>query len=110
MESVCVILVVAAHHGWHVHHLDVKSVFLNSEVAQEVYVEQPRGFMLKGKENMVFGLHKALYGLHQVPRAWNCSPYIELAAIHDGHRTLHNVKQSNTFHDKVPKRNSRCES
>jgi hypothetical protein len=62
------------HHGWHVHHLDVKSVFLNSEVAQEVYVEQPRGFMLKIKENMFFRLHKALYGLHQVPRAWNCSP------------------------------------
>jgi hypothetical protein len=36
-----------------------------------VYVSQPPGFEIVGKENMVYKLHKALYGLQQAPRAWN---------------------------------------
>jgi len=34
-------------------------------------VEQPAGFVITGKEHKVFKLRKALYGLHQAPRAWN---------------------------------------
>jgi hypothetical protein len=62
---------VAAHFGWEVHHMDVKSVFLNGDLTEEVYVNQPPGFVTPGKEQMVYRLHKALYGLRQAPCAWN---------------------------------------
>jgi hypothetical protein len=62
---------LAAHEGWEVHHLDVKSAFLNGDLDEEVYVEQPVGFIKVGEEHKVLKLRKALYGLHQAPRAWN---------------------------------------
>jgi hypothetical protein len=71
MELVRIVLAVAAHYGWQVHHMDVKSSFLNGDLAEEVYVAQPPGFVKKGKESMVLKLHKALYGLRQAPHAWN---------------------------------------
>jgi len=46
-----------------VHHLDVKSAFLNGDLAEVVYVEQPPGYVVRGKERKVYKLHKALYGL-----------------------------------------------
>ena len=52
------------------HHLDVKSSFPNGELSEDVYVSQPEGFVLKGKEHLVYKLVKALYGLKQAPRAW----------------------------------------
>ncbi|WVZ88673.1 LOW QUALITY PROTEIN: hypothetical protein U9M48_035165 [Paspalum notatum var. saurae] len=72
MESVHVVLAVVAHCSWSVHHMDVKSAFLNGdELAEEVYVTQPPGFTTAGHEEKVLRLHKALYGLCQAPRAWN---------------------------------------
>jgi hypothetical protein len=59
------------HEGWEVHHMDVKSAFLNGDLQEEVYAEQPAGFIVAGKENKVLKRKKALYGLHQAPRAWN---------------------------------------
>ncbi|GJW63596.1 zinc finger, CCHC-type containing protein [Tanacetum coccineum] len=71
MESIRLILALAAKENWIVHHLDVKSAFLNGDLKEEVYVTQPTGFEVKGKEEMVYKLHKALYGLRQAPRSWN---------------------------------------
>ena len=48
---------------WRVHHLDVKSAFLNGELAETVFVRQPPGFAVKGEEHRVLQLCKALYGL-----------------------------------------------
>ena len=50
--------------------MDVKSVFLNGDL-KEVYVHQPPGFAIPGKEGKVLRLRKALYGLRQALRAWN---------------------------------------
>jgi hypothetical protein len=50
--------------------MDVKTVFLNGEVEQEVYIEQLEGFVIHGKESHVCKLKKALYGLKQALRAW----------------------------------------
>jgi hypothetical protein len=69
LESVRLMLAVAAHHSWEVHHMDVKSAFLNGELKEEVYVAQPAGFVIKGAEHKVLRLRKALYGLKQAPKA-----------------------------------------
>ena len=51
--------------------MDVKSAFLNEVLEEEVYIEQPIGYVVKGQEDKVLRLKKALYGLKQAPRAWN---------------------------------------
>jgi hypothetical protein len=71
MEAIRLLIALAAHEGWPIHHMDVKSAFLNGELMAEVFVQHPLGFELHGDEHKVFKLHKALYGLHQAPRAWN---------------------------------------
>jgi hypothetical protein len=71
MESVRLLLALAAAKDWQVHHLDVKSAFLNGDLAEVVYVKQAPGFVVKGAEHKVLRLRKALYGLRQAPRAWN---------------------------------------
>ena len=71
MEAVRLLLALAAHEGWEVHHMDVKTAFLNGDLQEEVFVEQAPGFAQAGQEHKVYRLHKALYGLHQAPRAWN---------------------------------------
>lgn len=48
----------------------MKSAFLNGILDEDIYIEQPQGFLIKGAENKVYKLHKALYGLKQAPRAW----------------------------------------
>jgi hypothetical protein len=50
--------------------MDVKSNFLNGELEEEVYIEQPEGFQLSENTNCVCKLEKTLYGLKQDPRAW----------------------------------------
>ena len=45
---------------WNLHHLDVKSAYLNGEIKEEVYVAQPKGFVKKGKEKYVLRLKKGL--------------------------------------------------
>lgn len=70
METVRLLLAFAAHHGWEVHHMDVKSAFLNGDLSEEVYVAQPPGYVVDGQEQKVLRLRKALYGLKQAPSAW----------------------------------------
>jgi hypothetical protein len=69
MESVRLLLTLAAQEGWCVHHMDVKSAFLNGDLKEEVYVHQSPGFTIPDKEGKVLRLRKALYGLRQAPKA-----------------------------------------
>jgi hypothetical protein len=69
MESVRVLLALVAQKGWRIHHMDVKSAFLNSDLKEEVYVQQPLGYAVTGEEGKVYRLRKALYGLRQAPHA-----------------------------------------
>ena len=80
IETVRVLLALAAQGGWEVHHMDVKSAFLNGELSETVYVQQPPGFVV-GNGDKVLKLRKALYGLKQAPRAWNAKLDRELLAL-----------------------------
>ncbi|KAK2438086.1 putative mitochondrial protein [Trifolium repens] len=71
IETVRLVVAIAYHFDWEIAQLDVKSAFLNDKLEEEVYIEQPQGFIAKGKEDCVLKLDKALYGLKQAPRAWN---------------------------------------
>jgi hypothetical protein len=71
MESVRLLIAFAAIKDWEIHHMDVKSTFLNGELKEEVFMQQPPGFVVAGKEHQVLHLRKALYGQRQAPRAWN---------------------------------------
>jgi hypothetical protein len=71
LDTVRLLIALASHRGREVHHLDVKSTFLNGDLFEEVFVEQPASFILKGSQHKVLKLHKALYGMHQALRAWN---------------------------------------
>jgi uncharacterized protein (DUF1499 family) len=71
IESVRLLLALAAQEGWPVHHMDVKSAFLNGELAEEVYVHQPLGFIIDGEEDKVLRLDEVLYRLRQALRTWN---------------------------------------
>ncbi|KAB2622242.1 hypothetical protein D8674_024424 [Pyrus ussuriensis x Pyrus communis] len=64
------LIALAAKNKWKLFQLDVKLAFLNGVLEEEVYVEQPDGFVVQGEEEKVYRLHKALYGLKQAPRAW----------------------------------------
>ncbi|KAF0921310.1 hypothetical protein E2562_003111 [Oryza meyeriana var. granulata] len=85
IESVRLLLALAAQEGWPVHHMDVKSAFLNGELIEEVYVRQPPGFTVAGHEDKVLRLDKALYGLRQAPRAWNAKLDETLVALGFNH-------------------------
>jgi hypothetical protein len=56
---------------WSLYHLDIKSTFLNGPLEELVFVAQCLGFEIKGKEDKLYRLHKALYDLKQAPWTWN---------------------------------------
>ncbi|KAI3714929.1 hypothetical protein L6452_21891 [Arctium lappa] len=70
LEAIRIFLAYAAHKGFKVYQMDVKSGFLHGKLNEEVYVQQPRGFECTEFPNHVYYLDKAPYGLKQAPRAW----------------------------------------
>ena len=56
--------------SWPLFQLDIENVFLHGDLAEEVYMEQPLGFVAQGESGLVCKLRRSLYGLKQSPRAW----------------------------------------
>ena len=67
-SSIQTIISLAAEMGCRVHHMDVKTAFLNGVIEEEVYIEQPKGFDVENRETHVCRLHQDLYGLKKAPR------------------------------------------
>jgi hypothetical protein len=70
LEAIRILLAFAASKGIKLYQMDVKRVFLNGVIQEEVYVRQPLGFKKPKYSNRVYKLSKALYGLKQALWAW----------------------------------------
>ena len=62
------LLSLAASHGLPIHQMDVKTAFLIGELEEEIYMDQPDGFVTSGQQGKVCKLLKSLYGLKQAPK------------------------------------------
>jgi len=71
MASVRLFIAMVVIQQWPLYQLDVKNVFLIGDLQEEIYMEQPPGFVAQGESSgLVCRLHKSLYGHKQSPRAW----------------------------------------
>lgn len=68
ITSIRVFIAIAALRGLEIHQMDVKTAFLNGELEEEIYMEQPEGYIVPGQERKVCRLVKSLYGLKQAPK------------------------------------------
>jgi Reverse transcriptase (RNA-dependent DNA polymerase) len=69
-ETVRMMIALVALRKWHIQGLDVKTAFLYGELDEELYMEQPEGFKVKGQEGKVMCLKRTIYGLKQAALAW----------------------------------------
>eukprot|EP00253_Pinus_taeda_P020662 PITA_20662 len=70
LEAIRMFLALSSFQKFKVFQMDIKSAFLNGDLEEEVYIEQPDGFILGNDPKLVYRLKKALYSLKQAPRAW----------------------------------------
>lgn len=70
-SGIRLLLTIAVNNGLEAHHVDIKAAYLNSDVDEDIFVYQPEGYAVKGKEQLVCKLNKAVYGLKQAARQWN---------------------------------------
>nr|GEX02203.1 zinc finger, CCHC-type [Tanacetum cinerariifolium] len=68
LSTIRLLIAIASIHNLIVYQMDVKTTFLNGELEEEVYMNQPQGFFMHGKENKVCKLIKSLYGLKQTSK------------------------------------------
>ena len=69
-DSLRIIMALVAHFDLELHQMDVKTAFLNGNLDEDIYMEQPEGFAKKGNEHLVCKLKKSIYGLKQASRQW----------------------------------------
>ena len=68
ITSIRLLIAIAAIHDLKIHQMDVKPVFLNGDLEEEIYMDQPEGFVEVGQESKVCKLTRSLYGLKQAPK------------------------------------------
>lgn len=71
MTSLRLLLTIAAEQDLEIRQFDIATAFLNGHLDEEIYVEQPEGFITAGNSKLVCKLNRSLYGLTQSPRIWN---------------------------------------
>ncbi|XP_069358848.1 uncharacterized protein [Maniola hyperantus] len=69
-STIRMLLALAAEYNMDIDHMDVTTAFLNGDLQENVFMEQADNFKIKGKENMVYKLNKAIYGLKQAAKSW----------------------------------------
>ncbi|GJU84763.1 putative ribonuclease H-like domain-containing protein [Tanacetum coccineum] len=102
IEAIRLFLAFASFMGFPVYQIDVKSAFIYGTIEEEVYVHQPLGFVDPAYPNKVYKVIKALYGLHQAPRAWyETLSSLCLKNILDLHESMCTVLK-NCMHKTIP--------
>lgn len=87
IPSIRIIIALAAHYDWDLHHMDVKSAYLNGDLEEEIYMYPPDGYVTSDEDGpLVWRLNKSLYGLKQAGRTWNTK--IDVALKRRGFTTL----------------------
>jgi hypothetical protein len=69
-DSLRIIMTLVAYYNLELHQMDVKTIFLNGDMLKNVYMTQPKYFVMKEKEHMGCHLRKSIYGLKQASRQW----------------------------------------
>ena len=69
-NSIRALLGIVSFHDYELEQLDVKTAFLHGELEEDIYMQQPKGFITLGKEDYVCLLKRSMYGLKQSPRQW----------------------------------------
>ena len=69
-DSFRIIMELVAHYNLVLHQIDVKIAFLSGDLEENIYIDQPIGFSVEGKEHMVSKLKKSIYGLWQASYQW----------------------------------------
>ena len=71
ITSIRMVIAIATLRGLEIHQMDVKTAFLNEDLNEEIYMEEPKGFSAPGQNKKVSKLVKSLYGLKQAPKQWH---------------------------------------
>ncbi|GJV98339.1 putative ribonuclease H-like domain-containing protein [Tanacetum coccineum] len=93
IQAIRLFLAFASFIGFPIYQMDVKSAFLYGTIREELYVHQPLGFVDPAHPNKVYKVVKALYGLHQAPRAWHET--LSTFLLENGFRRVYVKKQPN---------------
>ncbi|GKB78066.1 retrotransposon protein, putative, ty1-copia subclass [Tanacetum coccineum] len=71
IRAIRILIAIAAYYDYEIWQMDVKTAFLNGHISEEVYMEQPKGFVNTKYPNHVCKLKRSIYGLKQASRQWN---------------------------------------
>ena len=71
LKSIRILLFIAAHYDYEIWQMDVKTVFLNGNLEEEIYMMQQEAFVAKNQDHVVCKLKRSIYGLKQASRSWN---------------------------------------
>ena len=71
LNNLCSLLAYAVQNNLLIHQMDIVTAFLHGHLQEEVYMEQPPGYVKEGQKHLVCHLQRSLYGLKQSPRCWN---------------------------------------
>jgi len=80
-SSIRTLLAFAVQNSLLIHQMDVVTAFLNGNLSEEIYMQQPDGYIQVGNEHLVCKLKKSLYGLKQSPRCWNTALDVQLKSL-----------------------------
>ena len=69
-STIRIIFTLVVSRNWDIQQIDINNAFLNGDLCEDVFMDQPAGFVDSTKPTYVCKLHKALYGLKQAPRVW----------------------------------------